>query len=247
MPCCPGAPPHPALWTACQWPRAPTVALEARELLLAVPVLLRKAICLKRPTTPILPRPCPCCGGRMSSSIPSRRGSAPSTDPRLRQPRSGSTPLMMLSAPSAPHRTRILSGSPPQYQTAWRRSARLARDRTAILSSTAIPFFSQPAKHRFKLPAKRSIASVGLNFPTTPESDQTSPYHPLHCRCLTPRDFVPVRFSDSGCPSWADGIPASANLQTSDLTNVVHSLRNGATIPWIGARAIIIPVARPRL
>jgi hypothetical protein len=27
------------------------------------------------------------------------------------------------------------------------------------------------------------------------------PIAPLHCRCPTPRDFVPWRFSDAGCPS----------------------------------------------
>jgi hypothetical protein len=119
---------------------------------------------LQRPTNPA------CCHDRApaaadacSSSRPSRAAASQSTDPRPRRPRSGSTPHDAVIADPAPHRSAPFWPALAWQHTSLRRSARLARDRTANpVEQRAIRSFA-PAR-TLKIPAKaiRSPASAQL-------------------------------------------------------------------------------------
>jgi hypothetical protein len=86
----------------------------------------------------------------------------------------------------------------PGEHTRLRRSAKLARDRTANpVEQRAIRSFA-PARTP-KIPAKAIRSPASAQLPQHSRRRQI-PIAPLHCRCLIPRDFVPWRFSDAGCP-----------------------------------------------
>jgi hypothetical protein len=146
-----------------------------------------------------------------SSSRPSRAAASQSTHPRPRRPRSGSTPHDALIADPAPHRSAPFWPALARQHTRLCRSARLARDRTANpVEQRAIRSFAPARTPKIRAKAIRSPASAQL--PQHSRRRQI-PIAPLHCRCLTPRDFVPWRFSDAGCPS-VGMVPACRHPKT---------------------------------
>jgi hypothetical protein len=90
------------------------------------------------------------------------------------------------------------------------------RDGTQILSSNVRSARSrQHVRPRFEL--NRSDRQRRLSFPNT-LANAKSPLRPLHCRCFTPRDFVPWRFSDAGSERGDGlGMPASEKLHKCDI------------------------------
>jgi hypothetical protein len=170
---------HPALWTAGQWPPRRQHRAGARAARRAGP--LRTARCLRGPMRPTNPAYChdraPAAADACSSSRPSRAAASQSTDPRPRQPRSGSTPHDAVSADPAPHRSALFFPALARQHTGLRRSARLARDRTANpVQQRAIRSFA-PARTP-KIPAKaiRSPASAQL-----PQHTPTPNPHSIRC------------------------------------------------------------------
>ena len=208
---------HPALWTAGQWPPRRQHRAGARAARRAGP--LRTARCLRGPMRPTNPAYChdraPAAADACSSSRPSRAAASQSTDPRPRQPRSGSTPHDAVSADPAPHRSAPFGPALARQYTSLRRSARLARDRTANpVEQRAIRSFA-PAR-TLKIPAKaiRSPASAQLSQHTRRRQIPIAPaaLSVPH----TPR-FRALALFGRRLSQRADGLgmPASENLHNS--------------------------------
>jgi hypothetical protein len=107
---------------------------------------------------------------------------------------------MMLSS-LIQHRTEACHIGPALawQHTRLRRSARLARDRTANpVEQPAIRSFAPARTPKIRAKAIRSPASAQL--PQHSRRRQI-PIAPTALSVPTPRDFLPWRFSDAGCPS----------------------------------------------
>src|SRR5882762_5241989 len=119
----------------------------------------------------------PAAADACSSSRPSRAAASQSTDPRPRQPRSGSTPHDAVSADPAPHRSALFWPALARQHTGLRRSARLARDRTANpVQQRAIRSFAPARTPKIRAKAIRSPASAQL-----PQHTPTPNPHSIRC------------------------------------------------------------------
>jgi hypothetical protein len=121
----------------------------------------------QRPQRPTNPACChdraPAAADACSSSRPSRAAASQSTDPRPRRPRSGSTPHDAVIADPAPHRSAPFWPALARQHTRLRRSARLARDRTANpVEQRAIRSFAPARTPKIRAKAIRSPASPQL-------------------------------------------------------------------------------------
>jgi hypothetical protein len=206
-----GLPSHPTLWAARQ--RQPTrkhCARAAAARPTGAPKRIRDA--RSRARTPrALPRPCPCCGGRMFIIETFARGSEPKHR-RSRRPRSGSTPHDAVIADPAPHRSAPFWPALAWQHTRLRRSARLARDRTANpVEQPAIRSFTPARTPKIRAKAIRSPASAQLpqhsrrrQIPIAPAA--LSVPHTPRFRALA---LFGRRLSERGD---GPGMPASENL-----------------------------------
>jgi len=172
----------------------------------------------KRPTNPA------CCHDRAraaadacSSSRPSRAAASQSIDPRMRRQRSGSTPHDAVIADPAPHRSAPLSPALARQHTRLRRSARLARDRTADpVEQSAIRSFAPAPTPGIRAKAIRSPASAQLPQHSRRRQIPIAPAAPSAPH--TPR-FRALALFGRRPSQREDGLamPASENLHTSCL------------------------------
>lgn len=149
---------------------------------------------------------------RQAASRPSRAAASQSTDPRPRRPRSGSTPHDAVIADPAPHRSAPFWPALARQHTRLRRSARLARDRTANpVEQRPTRSFAPAPTPKIQAKAIRSPASAQLpqhsrrrQIPIAPAA--LSVPHTPRFRALT---LFGRRLSERGDGL---GIPASENL-----------------------------------
>ena len=122
--------------------RAANIA-RARELL-AVPSRLKQPE-MSEPAVDeprVLPRPCPCCGGRMIIIETFARGSSRSTAPHRPRSRSGSIPHDLVTADRQPPRHSLFRPPRRRQCSSSYRSARSARSRTTNATRGAVRSFT---------------------------------------------------------------------------------------------------------